>query len=200
MNDGWLEPLRVGNEEILHHIWTALAVALNRTRRLNAFPGMEFHANLQVALWHADNCEAVLRERSQRFSPGLQLSWLHTTLNNRLNAGLKHLNCPACAAEPAAAMTNTARKGDLNNAKWARWKGCYLKHFTTAGESADKRNSNGQRGRGEHCLLAACSSELIRCITLERLNPSCQRDNDFIYLFFTPRESVILTDDRCREV
>lgn len=50
MNEGWLEPLRAGNEEILHQIGTALAAALNGTRRLNALPGMEFHANLQVAL------------------------------------------------------------------------------------------------------------------------------------------------------
>lgn len=36
-------------------------------------------------------CRQLRGERSQRFSPGLQLSWLHTTLNNRLNAGLKLL-------------------------------------------------------------------------------------------------------------
>lgn len=81
----WLRPFRVGNEEILQRIPAASATGLNETLVLNALSGMELHANLQVALWPADNCGAVLRERFRRFSPGLQLRGLHITIHNRLN-------------------------------------------------------------------------------------------------------------------
>lgn len=105
----WPRPFHVGNEEVLHCIPTASASALNETLDLNALSGMELHANLRADLWPADNCGAVLRERSQRFSPGLQLGGLHI-IHNRLNTGRSILSCSACAAWPAGVIANTVRK------------------------------------------------------------------------------------------
>lgn len=60
-----------------------------------------------------------------------------------------------------------------------------MKHFTATREGTDKRNSNGQTGQGEHCLLDVWLSEYIQHITLQRLNPGRKKENVL---------SVILTD------
>ncbi len=93
---------------------------------------MELHANLPAALWPADNCGAVLRERSQRFSPGLQLRGLHITTHNRLNTGPNHLEllCMCCIA--CWCHGKHSEKRWLRTAKWAFWNWCYLKHFTVS--------------------------------------------------------------------
>lgn len=66
----WLRPFRVGNKDPLHWIPNDLVAALNESLCLNALSGLKLHANLQIDLWPKDNGWAVLREGSQRFSPG----------------------------------------------------------------------------------------------------------------------------------
>ncbi len=148
---------------------------------------MELHANLPAALWPADNCGAVLREHSQRFSPGLQLKGLHITIHNRLNTGPTHLEllCMCCIA--CWFHGKHSEKRWLSIAKWALWNWCYLKHFniTTTREHTDKRNSNGPRGQGEQCLLDMWLFEYVTLqhITLQRLKAGYQWVNAYCWLF-----------------
>lgn len=146
----WLRPFRVGNEKILHHILTASAAALNETLGLNALSSMELHANLRAALWPANNCGSVLRERSQRFSSGLQLRGLHITIHNRLNMSPSILSCSACAAQPAGAVANTLRKV----IKCCKMRLLVLfETLPRPSKRADKRNGNGTERQRQHCLL-----------------------------------------------
>lgn len=101
---------RVGNGERLLCIPTASAAALNGTVGLSTQCGMDLHANLRAALWPADNWKAEHGERSQRFSPGLQLSWLRLAIHNRLTAGLKRLKVLCVCCVSCCCNDITARK------------------------------------------------------------------------------------------
>lgn len=66
-----------------------------------------------------------------------------------------------------------------------------MKHFTATREGTDKRNSNGQTGQGEHCLLDVWLSEYIQHITLQRLNPGRKKENVYCWLFFPRRKCYL---------